>query len=290
MSTSELLESFFHEQIKKHSLTLKELNNMKFIIKDMLKLCKRKGCISSNPYNDMELNTNACRPANKSNDISRVYLPEEQERFFDALNEELLHQPDNTDCYAISLLFKLGLRIGELCGLQWSDIDWNTQEIHIHRMETLEEDIDGKLCSVVVNYTKKKSIFGDRFLPLGSYELDIFAKIKEINTQYGYQEEDFIFCDETGRTRIREIDNRIRKLCTKADILPVKSAHDIRRTVATQMYLQGLSIQVIQEFLGHADTETTWGYIVNNQKKEILHNQIRASLKNLNGLKGTQAS
>ena len=151
-------------------------------------------------------------------------------------------------------------------------------------METQDEDSTGKMRSVVVPYTKKKSSYGDRFLPLSEYELDIFQKVKAINEENHFKDGNFIFCDEYGRTRIREIDNRIRKLCNQADITPVKSAHDIRRTVATQMHMQGIPIRIIQEFLGHSDTKTTWGYIVNNQEKEVLHSRIRDALTNLNGL------
>lgn len=288
--TTDMLETFFNEKIKEHSLTLKELNNMKFILKDMLKLCKRKKLISENPFNDIEINKHACRPANTSNDISRVYLPVEQQHFFQALRNEILTFSNNTDCYAISLLFKLGLRIGELCALTWDDIDLETSEIHIHRMETLGEDSNGKTCPVVVPYTKKKSSFGDRFLPLSEYELDLFQKVKTINEEYNFKDGNFIFCDENGRTKIREIDNRIRKLCKQANIIPAKSAHDIRRTVATQMHMQGVPIQIIKEFLGHSDTKTTWGYIVNNQEKEVVHIQIKEALANLNGLGRTQVS
>lgn len=286
--TTDILETFFNGKVKEHSLTLKELNNMKFILKDMLKLCKRKKLINDNPINDMEINKHACRPVNSSKDISRVYLPVEQEHFFQALRSETLAYPNNTDCYAISLLFKLGLRIGELCALTWEDIDLETSEIHIHRMETLAEDSNQKMYATVVPYTKKKSAYGDRFLPLGEYELEIFEKIKKINEKNNFKDGDFIFCDENGRTKIREIDNRIRKLCNLVNITPAKSAHDIRRTVATQMHMQGIPIQIIKEFLGHSDTKTTWGYIVNNQEKAVVHSQIKNALSNLNGLKQIQ--
>ena len=155
-------------------------------------------------------------------------------------------------------------------------------------METLAEDSNQKMYSTVVPYTKKKSAYGDRFLPLGEYELEIFEKIKKINEKNNFKDEDFIFCDENGRTKIREIDNRIRKLCNLTNITPAKSAHDIRRTVATQMHMQGIPIQIIKEFLGHSDTKTTWGYIVNNQEKAVVHSQIKNTLSNLNGLNPTK--
>lgn len=68
--------------------------------------------------------------------------------------------------YVIFLLFKLGLRIGEAVALKWSDIDWETREIHIHRMESRVEDENGRLKVAICEYTKKKSPADDRYLPL----------------------------------------------------------------------------------------------------------------------------
>lgn len=73
-----------------------------------------------------------------------------------------------------------------------------------------------------------------------------------VNKGYGYFKQDFIFCDEKGRTKIREIDNRIRKHCNKADI-EVKSAHDFRRTVASELFNNGVPVEIIRNYLGHSD-------------------------------------
>ncbi len=154
-------------------------------------------------------------------------LPDEKEKLFQAINHELIGFPENTDAYAILLLFKL--IIGEVVALKWCVIDYESKTIHIHRMETLEENVSGSLSPVIAEYTKKKNPYGDRILPLGDYELTIFQYVMDVNKEYGYSDQDFIFCDAQGRTKIREIDNRIRKLCNKADI-EVKSAPDIRRT------------------------------------------------------------
>ncbi|MCD8131529.1 MAG: site-specific integrase [Lachnospiraceae bacterium] len=229
---------------------------------------------------DVEVKLNACKPPRKQNDRSRVYLPDEKEKLFLALNQELLDCPENTDSYGILLLFKLGVRIGELTALKWEDIDTDERELHIHRMESIGDGMK----RVVVEYTKKKSPYGDRFLPLGDYEMDIFEKVKEVNRRNRYPDDEFIFCDENGRTAIREIDNRIRKLCTRAGI-EVKSAHDIRRTVASEMFNNGVPVEIIRNFLGHSDIRTTYGYILDNKRKEETSRMILDSLENLNGLK-----
>jgi site-specific recombinase XerD len=55
--------------------------------------------------------------------------------------------------------------------------------------------------------------------------------------------------------------------CTRAGI-EVKSAHDIRRTVASEMDGKGVSIEYIHWYLGHNDIATTCTYILNNQGKQ----------------------
>lgn len=287
--TVEQIEKYFHEAIKKHGLTTKELGNMKFIFVDMMKLAKKRNIIKDNPFLDVEVKTTACQPQKKQNDTSRVYLNWEKEKLFQALNKELLQRPDVTDMYAVFLLFKLGLRIGELVALKWEDIDLPNKEIHIHRMETLDNDESGSMCTVVAEYTKKKSPYGDRFLPLGEYELELFEKVREINKRCQYKAGGFIFCDEKGRTTIRAIDNLIRKTCNMAGI-ETKSAHDIRRTVASEMFNQGVPVEIIRNYLGHSDIKTTYGYILDNNGKEETSRMILKALGNMNGLKGTQVS
>lgn len=275
--TAENIEDFLHSVIRKFDITSKELGNMKGILKGCLKLAKKQGIIKEDPFPYVEINRYSCKPITKHSDSSRIYLPDEIEALFEALKAEIEQQPDNTDCYAIKLLFKLALRIGELVALKWQDIDWKNGEIHIHRMESRDE-LD-QPC--IEEHTKRKSPYGDRFLPLGEYEMELLRKVRTINENQGYKEEDFIFLDENGRTTIREIDNRIRKLCNKAKF-EVKSAHDIRRTVASQLYNNGVKITDIRDFLGHSDVRTTWGYIYSLEEKEETKNQIISSLKNFN--------
>lgn len=48
----------------------------------------------------------------------------------------------------------------------------------------------------------------------------------------------------------------------------MKSAHDIRRTVASEMRRKKVAIEDIQWYLGHNDEATTRTYILNNQGKQ----------------------
>ncbi|MDF2611038.1 MAG: integrase family protein [Lachnospiraceae bacterium] len=176
--------------------------------------------------------------------------------------------------------------------LKWSDIDWEAREIHIHRMESLVEDENGKLKVTICEHKKKKSPAGDRYLPLSDYEINLFQTVKRINEEASYCDEDFIFCDKAGRTKIREVDNCIRAQCKRAGI-EEKSANDIRRTVASEMDRKGIQIEDIRWYLGHNDIATTRSYILNNQGKQRTSKQIVNALSEINGsdvLMGTQNS
>lgn len=210
--TFEEIEEFFHLMIRKYDLTVKDLNNMKIVLVDIFKMAVRRKIINENPFKYVELNASCCRPPVKKTDAERIFLHDEKILFFEELNKDLQYRPSITDGFAIFLLFKLGLRIGEVVALKFSDVNYKHSEIHIHRMETKVEDKKGKLVISVVNHTKKKSTSGDRFLPISEYELNLITKVIEINKQYQYFDDDFIFCDENGRTPASALDCLIRKL------------------------------------------------------------------------------
>lgn len=281
------IEKFFHKSIKNYDMTKKELNNMKFVMKDILKVAVRQEIIGTNPYDIADIKTYGCKPPARKSDKSRVYLPREKERMFKALNQDLNDNPDVTDAYAVFFLFKTGLRLGEIVAIKECDIDFLNKEIHIQRMESKKKDENSKFQNVIVDYTKTSN--GNRFLPLDDYDLKLLKKVISTNAFYDYYDSGYIFVDGQGRTKSREIDNRIRKCCKAANI-DVKSAHDIRRTVASEMHLQGIPIEMIRDYLGHSEISTTWGYIYDNTAKSERSRMITDALRTMNGLKRTQVS
>jgi len=139
------------------------------------------------------------------------------------------------------------------------------------------------MTTCVVGHTKKKNPYGDRFIPLNDYDLGILEIIKAINKDTGLQTDNFVFCGINGRRTIRSIDHVIRKMCAKAKI-EVKSAHDIRRTVASEMHANGVPVETIREFLGHANISQTYEYIVNHKGKKETARLIHESLSSMCGL------
>lgn len=276
--TTEQLEDTIHGLIAEFNMKEKELKAVLGILRGCMRYSIKAALIIKNPMDNIEINRSGCMPTVSKHNRSRVYLIPEQQTMFKEIARELAEQPNNTDALAIQLEFKLGLRIGELAALKFSDIDKESMTIHIQRMESIDEE--GHV--IVVEHLKKKSRESNRFLPIGDYELSLFERIRKINEVNGYQDEDFIFVDANGRTHIRAIDNRIRKLCRRGGI-PEKSCHDIRRTVASVMHKNGVSVEQIRFYMGHNDVNTTWGYIYDIDTEEETNRIIKNALAGLNG-------
>ena len=62
-------------------------------------------------------------------------------------------------------------------------------------------------------------------------------------------------------TKIREVDNCIRTQC-RCEGIEVKSVHDIRRAVVSEMRRKKVAIENIQWYLGHMDGASTRTYIL----------------------------
>jgi integrase len=273
------IEDHIHHLISEFKMKDKELKEVMSIIRGCLQFAVREGIITINPMDRVLINRAGCLPSVRKNDRSRVYLRDEIQGMFQAISNELEEYPNNTLPLAIQLEFKLGLRIGELVALRFSDIDTDEMTIHIQRMESIDRNGN----PVVVNHLKKKSRESNRYLPIGDYELMLVDKIMQINDRYGYFDEDYIFVGPSGRYHIRAVDNRIRKLCHKAGI-PEKSCHDIRRTVASLLHANNVPVEKIRAYMGHNDINTTWGYVYDIDSEEATKNIMKNALKELNSL------
>lgn len=274
------IEDFLHRTIKEFNLSKTELNNMKIILKGALALAEEKGIISKNPFPSVQINYKLCRYVQKKSNKTQIYQAHEKEILYQYLDEDFKENPDITNTLAIRLLLQLGVRIGELVALKWSDIE--DDYIHIQRMESKDQHLEKDLyfspaTYQIVEYAKGKNSNGDRFLYLTPTAKDILKKVKAINERMGYDDRHFIFVNEDGRINSRAIAYRIEKVCNQAG-LPVKSAHDMRRTVASELNANGVPLDEIRRILGHSNEQTTLSYIFNPYSDQKTNELIEQAL------------
>lgn len=205
----------------------------------------------------------------------------------------------------VTIMIEGGLRVGEVTGLRWEDIDLEEGTISVNHTLVYYSREKGKL-SFGVNTPKTAA--GQRVIPMTQNMKTAFKQEKEFQqfndiscqvTVDGYT--DFIFLNRFGNVQhygtINKALKRIIRDCNewvleqkdagKIDeseviLLPDFSCHSLRHTCATRLCEAGTNIKVIQDMLGHADIETTMNIYVEATKelKKIEVERYAAYLEN----------
>jgi len=149
-----------------------------------------------------------------------------------------------------------GVRLGELLGMRWSDLDLNTG--HFRVQQTLQRPRAGG-----VEYGPPKTHRSRRAVALPSVVLDALRRQRasqsgqQLAAGPAWQGNDLVFTDALGRplnaTRMRKAFHRV--LLDAG--LPRIRLHDLRHTMASLMLAAGVHPKVVSERLGHATINIT---------------------------------
>ena len=167
------------------------------------------------------------------------------------------------------------MRVGEITGLRWCDIDLEDETISINHTLVYFDKGRAEGCGFAVNTPKTKS--GERTIPMLPKVKEAFLIEKDYQKEFnlkckvivdGYT--DFIFLNRFGQPQhqgtLNKALRRIIRDCNyevldkeKKDsvILPRFSNHSLRHTFTTRLCEAGVNIKAMQDILGHADAETT---------------------------------
>lgn len=263
------LENWAIDVLINNNMTAKAFNTNKIIVTGPLRYAKRQGWITENPWNKDELEyTHLFRSERIKPSADMIFYPDEIEELISEFERGFANN-GNIANLGLKGNFELGLRIGELCALKWSDINWQNETIFIQRME----DSTGN----VVEYVKSDSEAGYRELNLSDELLDIFKRIRR-NSKL-LSEFIFVKCDGSRAEKMVFV-HRLEKAelalgwNTKGNM---KRSHCIRRTVASRMDAMGWTLEEIRRWLGHTTTSTTLKYIYNPFRES----ETKRKVKNL---------
>jgi integrase len=153
------------------------------------------------------------------------------------------------------LAIKTGMCEGELFGLRWSDLHWNTGVLHVQRQV---QSVHGK----GKVFLEPKTRAGLRAVKLGEgvlQKLRIHKEQQELQKAYAgnrWIENGLIFPFRIGTP---EDPGNLRKdflkVLSRAG-LPMIRLHDLRHTAASIMLSRGVPIIVVSRRLGHANPST----------------------------------
>lgn len=161
-------------------------------------------------------------------------------------------------CLLLMFNFYVGLRVGELSALEWSDVDidkriLSVSKTEIKKYERLPDGSRGRLVYEIEDCTKTKA--GTRKIPLCDKAVVMIRLLKIHHEKMGYNSKRLLY-DGADIIGTRSLEQALRKICKLAEV-PLFNTHRIRKTVATKMHYKGLPSRTIADILGHADISTT---------------------------------
>jgi len=170
---------------------------------------------------------------------------------------QLLQAADGTRMQVLFwIAVTTGLRQGELLGLKWSDLDWQTRRLQIQRQVQRRKGKGLVFCD-------PKSASGRRVISLGEKTIEILRghREKQLMEQIvagdKWKENDLIFPSPIGTPQDCANVLKAYKKCLEKAGLPNLRFHDLRHTAATLMLQQEINPKVVQERLGHSDISLT---------------------------------
>lgn len=238
------LAKLFAASTDKNTLSVNTILHHHRLISSILSIAVKWQLIFSNPCNRVVLPKNKRREA--------VYLDEEQAaQMLQALeNESLQHQ------VIVKLLLYTGIRRGELCGLEWKDIDFERAVISVRRSSLY---LSGK--GVFEDETKNET--SERCMKVSD---DVIAVLRIWRAEQAkerlrlgdqWQNSDRLFTAWNGAPiRPDVITAWFHKFVTKNGLPPIH-VHSLRHTNATLLIAAGTNLTTVAARLGHANTTTT---------------------------------
>jgi integrase len=197
------------------------------------------------------------------NPTRRVKPPKVERKEAKYLDEEqtvtLLHLLDNEphqNQVMIRLFLLSGVRRGELCGLEWKDIDFKNNMITVCRTSQYLPDM-----GIFTKGTKTDSSVRTIKLPDQAFELlkehRKWQRKKRIAMGDRWVDSDRIFAQDDGTpVHPDSITGWFHDFISRTD-LPQISIHSLRHTNITLLLAAGIPLKTVSYRAGHAQTSTT---------------------------------
>jgi integrase len=191
---------------------------------------------------------------------TKVFSQSQQKRLEDAAETA-----GKTIYTAIILCVYLGLRIGEVCALKWSDIDFSNRCLHIRRtvQRVKNYDKNGKKTRIIFQSPKSRASF--RTIPVPGFLLAILKGAA--------RESEFVISKDGSFIEPRTIQNRFKKVL-KAAGLDDNNFHTLRHTFATRALEQGFDPKTLAEVMGHSSPTVTlnrYAHCLNEHKRKSMN-------------------
>ena len=240
----------------KGGLNVKTIQNVSLVLHKALDEAMKHEYIIRNPADIAAVPT--MRSENGTKKEVEVLTKQEQKALMDVCGD---------DVYGVAIKTALftGVRLGELLGLQWRDIDYSMNTItvsrQVNRLKDYSPNAKARTRLGIQEDTKTRSSNRPISLPLQLMELLKEHKERQAveKRKWGkaYKDLDMIFAREDGYyIDPATFRDHYQKRLKEAG-LGHHTIHALRHTFATRALEAGIPIKVVSQILGHASVQIT---------------------------------
>ncbi|MBR1764110.1 MAG: site-specific integrase [Ruminococcus sp.] len=197
----------------------------------------------------------ACREYAVRNVLDGIVLPKKKHTEVKVLtaNQQktlsaYLNTNRSTTTLGIALSLYTGVRIGELCALQWQDIDLVNNTLTVRKTIQRIQTFGGKRRTQLV-ITEPKSANSLRTIPIPECIMPMVRQFADKSGAY-------ILSGNCKPIEPRTMQNRFKRILENAN-LPSVNYHALRHSFSTSALELGFDIKTLSEILGHSSVEVT---------------------------------
>lgn len=180
---------------------------------------------------------------------------------------------DDMDLYKFGVFLSLytGIRIGELCALQWEDFNLSKTTLKIRKtMQRIQDTGNGAFSKTKIVITEPKSQCSIREIPLPTFVVDMARSFIANPKAY-------ILTGSDRYVEPRTMQNRFKSYVKDSGIADT-NFHALRHTFATRCVEVGFEIKSLSEVLGHANVNITLNRYVHSSFELKCSNMNKLSL------------
>lgn len=243
----------------------KTLSDMKMVTKSVLKFAKKNGDIK-NEIDTINIPKNILEIAkSRTREEVEIYDKEETKLLLENLLNDC-DSKDNTEKSKIALgtliMMQTGIRIGELCALQWKDVNFKERKIDINKtVQRIFNPITDK-SEVIVGTPKSET--SKRKVPITDILYGILEKKK--------QKDEFYIVSQITNNKIKEPRTFRRQYAKYIKEIGLRylHPHGLRHCFASNLINSGVNVKYASQILGHANSGITLDVYTHTSNTELV--------------------
>lgn len=235
------LQKFYDSLIDNSNLSKRSIHHIHRIISNCLNTAVKMGEIQTNIASVVE----------------PVKVPKTEQNYWDVeeVNVFLDNAKGHIHYVAFYLAIFTGMRQGEILGLKWDCIDFDSKKIYVHR-SIKRVGSSGELKDL-----KNSSSY--RSITMSDNLMEELKKHKVIQSEHkmkyrkDYDDQGFVVATKQGTFVLpHNISRAFRLIRNKLELKQIRF-HDMRHTHASLLFKENVHPKIVQERLGHSSIETT---------------------------------